>query len=44
MMNNEAREIRCADLAELEAEFPLEIAVIREMLEEVAEDCLDQAA
>jgi hypothetical protein len=43
-VSGDMREIRCEDLAELAAAFPLEIAVFREMLEEVEEIYLEQAA
>lgn len=36
-MNDDALEIRCGDIAELEQEFPEEMSVVREMLCEIAE-------
>lgn len=43
-MPSNIREIRCVDLDALAGEFPIEIRVIRAMLEDVDEVCLDQAA
>ena len=43
-MNEDMREISCEDLRELAKDFPREAAVIREMLEEIEEHCLEQAA
>jgi hypothetical protein len=43
-MNDGIREIRCEELRLLAEQFPWEVSVIREMLDEVDEECLDEAA
>lgn len=43
-MNQNMREIRCTEMAEIEREFPMEISVVREMLTEAEERCRDEPA
>jgi hypothetical protein len=43
-MNNGIREISCEELRNLAEQYPMEVSVIREMLDEVDEECLEEAA
>jgi hypothetical protein len=40
-MNEKMREICCEEIADLEQEFPVEISVVREMLADVGEQCIE---
>lgn len=41
-MNEKMREIKCEEISDMEREFPHEIAVIREMLAEAGEQCMEE--
>jgi len=41
-MTNNMREIYCEEIACLEQEFPLEISIVREMLADVGEQCIEE--
>lgn len=44
MIDEEKRHIRCPDLVRPEHEFPVEIAVVREVPEDLEEACPEPAA
>lgn len=43
-MNNSMREISPESLRDLAEQYPMEASVIQEMLDELDEECLDDAA